>query len=529
MRRLVGFVLTGLALLAMVVGVTGAVGFGPDNRVATGPHRLHSTAPVIMTAPQAIAWGGPWVALTVTSVDPDRRLFVGTAHDVDLRDFLADTPRTVVEQISIPWHVVTSDVEGAGSPRGTPIGRDWWIASATGRGEATLRWTLPNGAADVVILDRDLRGNFAVELTAAVIIPGVFALSLGVTVAGLGVAVLGVALWRTARPRSTARGRARGRWVMVVPVLALAVSACAVPHRKDTTVVTKVGARPLTAAQVVANYNAGRASARGEPRLLAGIESGSQLAIDRGAYAAAAAAPRGRVPVLQLQSPKRVIAARFGQYPLWFAAVSVEVTDDTAAELGRVAVFERASSVSPWLMTLAPQVRAGASLPPVETDDTGAAVSVPEADATGVVMSPRVAVASYAVALSDPAARQNEFFADDRFRSMTHDFQRSQEAVPFASFRQRWSPAPVRYAFRVRGGGLLVFGDLRRTDAYRVAPDGFLEWTENPTAAAFLPAGVSRFARLNFRHQVLLYVPPAQGGRVRLLGQYGGVVGGHGR
>jgi hypothetical protein len=199
MHRLGGLALIALGMLGVLLGAALAYAFGPDDRMGTGPHRLSTPGQAIVTAPEALAYAGPRVELSVTSADPRRRLFLGVGHDVDVRDFLADTPRTRIDAIEIPWRLSTTPVPGSGSPKGDPEDVGWWIADTQGRGEAVLTWQLPDTAADVVILDRQNTGGLTVEVTAAVVAPGAFVAGLALVVIGLGVAVFGWALLSTRR------------------------------------------------------------------------------------------------------------------------------------------------------------------------------------------------------------------------------------------------------------------------------------------------------------------------------------------
>src|SRR5262245_64115898 len=102
MRRRGGLALIVLGVLGVLLGPTLAAQFGPDNEIGTGPHRLSTRGQAIVTAPEALAWAGPQVRLTVHSVDPGRSLFLGVAHDVDVRDFLDGVPRTRIDTIALP-------------------------------------------------------------------------------------------------------------------------------------------------------------------------------------------------------------------------------------------------------------------------------------------------------------------------------------------------------------------------------------------------------------------------------------------
>ena len=197
MRRLGGLALIALGVLSVLLGAALAAAFGPDNEIGTGPHRLTTRGQAIVTAPEALAWAGPQVQLTVDSVDPGRSLFLGVAHDVDVRDFLNGVPQTRIDTIEIPWRVTTTPIPGSGFPKGAPSDVGWWLAEAHGRGSATVTWRLPDTAADVVILDPLGGDGLGVDVTAAVVAPGAFVVGLALVVLGLGVVVFGWAMRTT--------------------------------------------------------------------------------------------------------------------------------------------------------------------------------------------------------------------------------------------------------------------------------------------------------------------------------------------
>ncbi len=205
MRRRGGLALIALGVLSVLLGSVLAAAFGPDNELGTGPHRLSTRGQAIVTAPEALAWTGPQVRLTVRSVDPGRSLFVGVGHDVDVQDFLDGAPRTRIDTIAIPWRVTTTSIPGSGFPKGAPSDVGWWFADAQGRGSASVTWRLPDTAADVVILDPLGGDGLAVDVTADVLAPGAFVVGLAMVVLGLGVAVFGWAVRTTGvrAPRGT--------------------------------------------------------------------------------------------------------------------------------------------------------------------------------------------------------------------------------------------------------------------------------------------------------------------------------------
>src|SRR4051812_15540799 len=144
MRRGLDWLLVVLGSLVTVVGAAAALAFGPDNRVATAPHAFTSTSAVIATAPAALAYSGP--TLEVTAAAPDRRVFVGLGHDVDVRDYLAPTAYTRIDTIDVPWSTKTTAVDGDLDPAALPRDTDFWLVSATGKDRATLRFPMPDAA-----------------------------------------------------------------------------------------------------------------------------------------------------------------------------------------------------------------------------------------------------------------------------------------------------------------------------------------------------------------------------------------------
>src|ERR1044072_2035931 len=101
MRRRGGLALIALGVLSVLMGSALAAAFGPDNEMGTGPHRLSTRGQAIVSAPEALAWAGPQGRLTLDSVHPERSLFLGVGHDVDVRDFLDGAARTQIDTIEI--------------------------------------------------------------------------------------------------------------------------------------------------------------------------------------------------------------------------------------------------------------------------------------------------------------------------------------------------------------------------------------------------------------------------------------------
>ncbi len=204
MRRPGGWLLIVVGLVIALGGAAVALLFGPDNRAETGPHRLSSAGVAITTAPAALTYSGPTVEVTAETAG--RTVFVGLAHDVDVRDYLANTAYTRIDAIDLPWSIRTTEVKGERSLPVLPADADFWLASTSGDGSASLRFPLPDAAVDVVVMDADGGANLVADVTVAVVHDGAFLNGLAVLVVGAGAAAGGVLLLRHA-PR---RGRRRG-------------------------------------------------------------------------------------------------------------------------------------------------------------------------------------------------------------------------------------------------------------------------------------------------------------------------------
>jgi hypothetical protein len=311
-------------------------------------------------------------------------------------------------------------------------------------------------------------------------------------------------------------------------VLALAcsliLSACAVPHARDDVTVEKAAASRSDVDAVLDRYREVRESAVDllDPKPLSTVEQGAVLAIDTGSF-----------EVLQRSAKKQkgdtgqgeltdVEVPRFSSYPLWFYAV----VRDPRQGVNRVQVYERTSSVEPWLLTASPETLLKTELPRIRRT-AGAAVTVAADDGVGMSMSPQAAAAAYASVLADPKASGSGTIAADSFIKQMRSAAQSNAALKDVKFSQTWEAQDVQYALRTRDGGAIAFVTLLRKDTYAVKDGLTVTWPEGTPQQAFLSAGISGSGTLSYLHQVLLYLPGGDG-PPRALGQYGGVVGGEG-
>jgi len=312
------------------------------------------------------------------------------------------------------------------------------------------------------------------------------------------------------------------RRILLAMTCCFALAACAVPHHRGDLTIEKSAAREAEVTEVFDRYREVRNSAIEllDPKPLSTVETGAVLAIDTGSFEVSqrlAQKQKGdtaEVEVTDVETP------RFSKYPLWFFAV----VEDAALGVNRVQVFERTSSVDPWLLSASPETLAGTTIPGIRREN-GAAVTVAPDDGVGMAMSAQDAAAAYAAVLGSPGAPEANSIPDDSFIKQMRAAAAVNAELQDVEFSQTWQAQDVQYALRTSDGGALAFVTLLRDDTYRVKDGLTITWPEGSPQQAFLSEGISSSGTLTYLHQVLLYIPGGKGDP-RALGQYGGVVSG---
>ncbi|WP_019145256.1 hypothetical protein [Aeromicrobium massiliense] len=194
MRTRLGLATLVVGVLLAVLGAVVTALLGPDGRFVTGPHEVRTDA-LVVTRPAVVGWQG--IELDVLAELPaEKPVFVGLGNAVDVEDYVGRTRRLVVDHVGRPWDPTYEEVAGEANLDASPVSLDWWLASEAGLGAAHLSTTLPDETVEVAILpvgEADLTG---LRVSLAYGVPHGFAWSLGVLLLGLGLAVLGVLLWR---------------------------------------------------------------------------------------------------------------------------------------------------------------------------------------------------------------------------------------------------------------------------------------------------------------------------------------------
>ena len=176
-----------LAFLGLAVGAVAAlVGFwviGPDG-MRSNQTELSTDGAAIATTPEAIRFSGE---LSVTAEAAESApVFIGLAHDTHVRNFLADTAHMRITELDTSASITGEDVSGERSALATAPDRGWWEESVTGKGPQTLKFEVPDGPYDLVVMHTDGSPGLSVNASIGVGYPGIFQVSLIV----LGVAAL---------------------------------------------------------------------------------------------------------------------------------------------------------------------------------------------------------------------------------------------------------------------------------------------------------------------------------------------------
>ncbi len=356
-----------IALLALVVMATaaGLAGFvGSDDTVFNRPAQLGDDGRPVLTAPDLLAYDG--VIVTLRASAPNG-VFIGTAHPVDVADFVDDSSRVRLTSVTRTG-VVAEDV-GTTTPVNA-TSADFWITSMRGEGVEELTLDRDSAAAQWVIAP--LGGDGPTTVSIGVTIPGVFraaviGFSLGAMVLLASVEMLLRSRRKPRRPSRAAApvhrgGKRRAQRTALAAMLALSFGGCTwedglLKERQSSELAqTKVA---LTRAEVPALLKSYDARLSTAIRAARGPRYGTKAwrLADRGvALESDLFGTRvGRLTRLGNRSvpshdPTVVFSPRFASYPMWSMVGSKVGREE------RVDLFSRASVQSDWLRQAGTQV-----------------------------------------------------------------------------------------------------------------------------------------------------------------------------
>jgi hypothetical protein len=168
------------ALLVLVGGsaATGGglalAGFGSDDTIESAQHSLSTKSTALVSDVADIegyngvadGLGNPKLRLSVKAKGSTDGVFVGVGPARDVERYLAGSPTEEVTDIDAdPFALKTRPHRGTERPD-RPAAQRFWVAQASGRDAATLRWKVRDGDYRVVLMNAD--GSRAVHADGSV-------------------------------------------------------------------------------------------------------------------------------------------------------------------------------------------------------------------------------------------------------------------------------------------------------------------------------------------------------------------------
>ncbi|GAA0337322.1 hypothetical protein NE235_32855 [Actinoallomurus spadix] len=261
------------------------------------------------------------------------------------------------------------------------------------------------------------------------------------------------------------------------------------------------------AAQLLAHYQAvnNRANGTSDERLLATVETGAQLDMDRAEYRRRTAAKEKYTPFVY-SAPAYYIPRETG-FPKWFAVVA------TAGRTRHALVFTQERPKGPWLLTADPFP--AETITGVALDKDGYATAVAPDDGRTAPAPGKIA-AVHAATLT----RGTSGMAPGPYTTQAHDALVKAEAalkrrgVTLTSdFRPDRQQA---FALRTTDGGALVWYVVRQSESYDLARPGLIG--NGGDLAGLISGKVRRHLDTTALTQYLAVVPPQ--GAAKVVGSY---------
>lgn len=396
------YALTIAALLAALVMASGAVAaavVGSDDTVFNRPAELGEDGRPIITTPELLAYDG--VVVTLRASAPEG-VFIGTAHPVDVADFVGGSSRIRLTSVTRTG-VVAEDV-GSQDPV-QPASADFWTDSMTGTGVEELTLNRSSSAAQWVIAP--ISGAGPTTVSVGITVHGLFTWALIAFAVGavslLACVELLLRLRRKPPPPSPAeriaayvppdgveapvsQGRHKAHRTALAVVVVLSLAGCTyedlLPARQSAAelATTKVALTRAELPALLESYDARLRTAIAAARPPRYRTDRWRLA-DRGpALESDLFGTRvGRLTGLGRRSAPthdgvEVFSGRFESYPMWTLAAS------TVGRQTHVDLFTKASVQAPWLRqggttTSRPLPEPGRPGRPPASDDAAAATA----------------------------------------------------------------------------------------------------------------------------------------------------------
>lgn len=511
-----------LALLVLAAGAAVAALVGSDDTVFNQPAELGRDGRPVLTAPDLLAYEG--VTVTLRASAPEG-VFIGTAHPVDVADFVGDSSRIRLTRVTRTG----VEAEHVGSGDGVePAGADFWTHSMRGKGLEELTLTRDASAAQWVIAP--LSGVGPTTVSFGVTVPGLFRGALIAFGVGALLLLACVELLLRSRPRprlppgpSAAEriavhvpakgavappahrgGKRRARRTALAMVLTVSLAGCTaedlLPAKRQSSelATTKVALTRAELPALLESYGA---------RLRTAIEAARPPRYRTDTWRLADSGPAlesdlfgtrvGRLTRLGRRSvptyePLEAYSGRFGSYPMWTLAASKQ------GRSTRIDLFTKDSVSAPWL-------REAGSTVSRDLPDPGRPGRLPDADRAAAATAAwrdylRTGDRDHRLNIDEPSKAWRENIADLGDRAM------------FSGYTVEVTPTGVSRVVSVADGALALVA-LRVTTRLDGRRDLMVRW-----AAPYGKYRSSRSGVLSFADIAVGVIHLPEQGAPRLLG-----------
>ncbi|MGA8850645.1 MAG: hypothetical protein WB508_02890 [Aeromicrobium sp.] len=198
MKRATGWASVVLGVVLAALGFALMVMLGPDSRVTSGPHAIQTDGSVVVTAPRLITWSGVQIDV-LAELPAQKPVFVGLGNTVDVQSLVGGTERIEIATFQTPWKPTFRQRDGRAFVQGAPTALDWWYVDSAGVGGASISTTLPDEPVSLAVISVGASNLSGLQVSLAYGIKGGFAKGAGLVLLGVGGAIGGLVLRRSAQ------------------------------------------------------------------------------------------------------------------------------------------------------------------------------------------------------------------------------------------------------------------------------------------------------------------------------------------
>jgi hypothetical protein len=196
-----------VALVGVVIAIAGGAImalFGSDGVLQTGRESVSTptaalvseTATISDTADFADAVGNTRIRVSARA-DGGKPVFVGVARSADVERYLSGVAVDEVTDFDVDPFTLDRDRRDGRADAPAPGDQDFWVARSQGSNVASVNWKVRDGDYRFVVMNADGSADVQTDSRVGVKVPWAGAVGLGILIAGLiaaGLGLLGIAL-----------------------------------------------------------------------------------------------------------------------------------------------------------------------------------------------------------------------------------------------------------------------------------------------------------------------------------------------